>query len=124
MPLCTISELELDIPNKKLIAGTYSRSMWSYDVSWLTNLDGPPFGTGIAESEEDQFVCYPNPVEDLLYFCGISDAEIVVYDLNGRQLLNKKVVDLGNYQQINLGSLPAGTYVLQVGDKRKKIIKK
>ncbi|MBK9590086.1 MAG: hypothetical protein IPO32_00890 [Crocinitomicaceae bacterium] len=33
MPVVTVTELALDIPNQKLIAGTFSRSMFSYDVS-------------------------------------------------------------------------------------------
>ncbi|MCG8574484.1 MAG: T9SS type A sorting domain-containing protein [Flavobacteriales bacterium] len=122
LPMATISELHLDVPNEKLIAGTYSRSMWSYDISWIDNLEEPP-SIGIEESEEQAFVCYPNPVKDLLYFQNVVVDEIEIYGLNGQLLGSKKVIDAGNVKYINLQSLPKGTYVIKAGTKQKKIIR-
>ncbi|MBN4070988.1 T9SS type A sorting domain-containing protein, partial [Crocinitomix catalasitica] len=124
LPLVTISELDLDIPNEKLIAGTYARSIWSYDISWLDSLDGTPFGTGIVETATEDFFSYPNPVDELLYFRGLNINEIQLYDISGRFLGSKKVMDFGSYQQINLSVLPSGNYIIQVGDRRKKIVVK
>ena len=122
MPACSISELDLDIPNKKLIAGTYSRSMWSYDISWMDSLGGTTPGASIAATNETQLQTYPNPVTDLLYFRGLESDIVTVYDQGGRQISQEKVMDFGNYQQINLSNLNAGAYIIIADKKRKKII--
>lgn len=124
MPNVTVSELDVDIPNAKLIAGTYSRSMYSYDISWIDNLGEPPFGFGLNEASQDEFISYPNPVTDLLYFQNLDAENVQILDLQGREVLSKKVVDFGNYQQVNLSALPSGTYIVLAGEKRKKIVVK
>ena len=62
---------------------------------------------------------YPNPVEDIIIVDGIdSDAEIIVMDLAGKQLLQAKA------RQINVSSLHAGSYLLKVNNKIVKFLKK
>ena len=128
LPLVTISELDLDVPNEKLIAGTYARSIWSYDISWIDSLGGIPpdttGGVGLPYTPYDDFLSYPNPVEDLLYFKNLNANQISIFSLSGQHLADKKVLDLTNYQQVNLSVLPAGTYIIQAGDKRKRIVVK
>ncbi len=123
MPACTVTELDVDIPNKKLIAGTYSRSMWSYDVSWLDSLSGPPSGAELTSAATKNIQMYPNPVTDLLYFKGLDDDIVTIYDQNGRKISDEKVMNYGNYQEINLSNLSSGTYILLADNKRRKIIK-
>jgi hypothetical protein len=67
-------------------------------------------------------VSYPNPVEDLLYFRGANSEDVRLYGMNGRFIGSKKLLDFGNYQQVNLGLLPSGSYLIQLGEVRKKII--
>lgn len=124
LPMVTVSELDLDIPNKKLMAGTYARSLWSYDVSWLEDLEGPPFGTGLEELAAESWTAYPNPVEDLLYFKDLEVGVISIFEASGKYLGDKKVENFENYQQVNLSALPSGTYIIQAGDRSKKVVVK
>ena len=62
---------------------------------------------------------FPNPVEDIIYVDGIDkDAEIIVMDLAGKQLMQAKA------RQINVSSLQTGSYLLKVNDKIVKFLKK
>ncbi len=65
LPTLTISEVELDLVNQKLIAGTFARSMWAYDVTFL-ELDQP---IGIEENQMNVKV-HPNPVSKTLHVNG------------------------------------------------------
>lgn len=56
-PISTVSALDIDLDNNKLIAGTYGRSMWSYDLNWYVS---------IKESNVSEGIVYPNPVADKL----------------------------------------------------------
>ena len=122
LPFVTVTELHFDIPNFKLVAGTFSRSMYSYDISWLENLQGP-MDLGVEEAEND-FTVYPNPAEDLLYFKNVTEVENAeIYDLNGKLILTKSIVPIGNNQSINVAELPSGNYLLKLGDKSTSIVK-
>ncbi len=57
---------------------------------------------------EDQLLVYPNPVKDLLYVDGVSSGELVIYDLNGREMMREPVKDA-----LNVSSLPQGTYIIE-----------
>lgn len=120
LPLATISELELDLFNKKLVAGTYSRSMWSYDVSWLDQTVDP---SGINEHSDSELQFYPNPVHDLVYFKSSSAKEVQLFDLKGNLILTKKIVSVGSVQQANLSSLASGIYIIKVGESSARLNK-
>lgn len=120
LPLATISELDIDLDNKKLIAGTYSRSMWSYDVSWMDQAVDP---SSLAENKEGDLQFYPNPVEELVYFQSENADLIELYDMNGNLVLTKKVVSIGTIQQVNLGSLASGKYLVKVGNHTGRLVK-
>ena len=122
MPFVTVTELHFDIPNFKLVAGTFSRSMYSYDISWLEDLQGPA-DLGVDEVEND-FTVYPNPAVDLVYFKNVSEADNAeIYDLNGKLILSKPIMEIGNNQSINVSELPSGNYLLKLSDKSTSIVK-
>lgn len=66
---------------------------------------------------------FPNPVQNDLKF---EDAELendlaaAVYDLTGRQILSAKIND----NTINVSSLPSGVYILKVGNRFGRFVKK
>ena len=123
MPFATVTELEIDYDNEKLVAGTYSRSMWTYDISWIDYLNGGNPGVGINE-QENVVEFFPNPAEDLVYFKGIEGNEIQLYDLNGKMVLNKKFISSNGYGQLNIADLPSGVYTFNANGQTGKVIKK
>lgn len=124
MPFATVSELHLDLPNEKLIAGTYSRSMWSYDVSWMYEED-PIDDTGIEEfGKLNRINVYPNPVEDVVYFKAVTGNQLEIFDESGKLVRTEKVLHLNGFSQVNLADLKTGIYFFRVGRSSGKLIKK
>lgn len=88
---------------------------WSYDTSeveihvinWVSGLE--------EQGDLVQWEVYPNPIRNELNFSGLGDVkEIEVFDMNGSLIhkLNK------NVSTLNLESLPAGLYILEVTDEK------
>ena len=61
---------------------------------------------------------YPNPTQDVLIVNGIDTPVLRVFDMQGRLLKQEK----GN--QVSVGDLAGGTYLLQVGTQVTRFIKK
>jgi len=59
---------------------------------------------------------YPNPTTGILFLT--EQVHITLRDLSGKLLLEQK-----NANQLNMSSLPAGMYVVSVGDNEKKLFK-
>ena len=71
------------------------------------------------ENAVDKTICiYPNPTQDVLIVNGIDTLVLRVFDMQGRLLKQEK----GN--QVSVGDLADGTYLLQVGTQVTRFIKK
>lgn len=104
-PVSTVAALDIDQTNNILIAGTYGRSMWSYDLNWYI---------GIKEANLVEGSVYPNPVMDKLI---IKDAATSVKVVNASGAVvweQEKSVDV---LEINVGDWPDGIYLV-VTDKQ------
>ena len=89
----------------------------------LANIKQITFATaGISEDVKDTvvntIVVYPNPTQDVLMIQGAESQTLRVYNLQGSLLLTQ----WGN--QISVGNLPDGTYLLQIGTQVVRFIKK
>lgn len=124
MPFVTVSELHLDTENEKLIAGTYSRSMWSYDVSWMEPIIDEPDDTGIDEVSNAKLKLYPNPAGEVVYFDVTDEDRVQIFDQSGRLVMTQKVYHLNGFSQVNLSGLKTGIYSFRVGTTTSTLIKK
>lgn len=123
LPFATVSELHLDLPNKKLVAGTYSRSMWSYDVAWMFEEEEVD-DTGLDDYGTQKHIkTYPNPATDVVYFESVSEDEIFLFDQQGRLVLKQQINHLNNYSKVDLSTLQAGLYYFKFGSRAGKFIK-
>lgn len=99
-PISTVAALDMDQTNNKLIAGTYGRSMWSYDLNWYV---------GIKEANLVEGSVYPNPVTDKLV---IKDAvnSVKIISATGTVIWeqNNPVTAL----EINVSEWPKGVYLV------------
>lgn len=71
---------------------------------------------------ETKLALYPNPVKDELNisFSGtVNDTATAIYDLTGRQVFSEKL----NASKINVSNLPAGIYIIKIGDRTGKFVK-
>lgn len=122
LPFVTVSELHLDFENEKLIAGTYARSIWSYDVSWMAEIEEPD-DTKIAEEKLHALHVYPNPVKDIVHFQLVDADNLLVFDQSGKFVFSKKIQQKNTYSQVNLSELATGVYYISAGKFAGKLIK-
>jgi hypothetical protein len=75
--------------------------------------------TGTVPVSPAKLVVYPNPVRNKLYIDGAEGADLSLFNSQGRLMLSKKAGSV--HESMDLGSLPSGIYLLQVGDTLVKI---
>ena len=78
----------------------------------------PPTETDVNDTLVNTILVYPNPTQDVLMIQGAESLTLRVYNLQGSLLLTES----GN--QISVGHLPDGTYLLQIGTQVVRFIKK
>ena len=78
----------------------------------------PPTNTNVNDTLVNTILVYPNPTQDVLMIQGAESQTLRVYNLQGSLLLTQ----WGN--QISVGNLPDGTYLLQIGTQVVRFIKK
>ena len=78
----------------------------------------PPTNTNVNDTLVNTILVYPNPTQDVLMIQGAESQTLRVYNLQGSLLLTQ----WGN--QISVGNLPDGTYLLQIGTQVVRFIKR
>ena len=125
LPSVVVTDLDLHLPTNQLIAATYGRSMWKVDIS------EEPLVTGGPEEGPFELLIHPNPVQNLVRI-GFNISVPGRYSLrlfaaNG-QLVNQRdlgLLSVGERQvSWSLGTLPAGTYVLQMEGTGGSVVRK
>ena len=81
---------------------------------------------GTPEIEASSLTVYPNPTSDILFLqldSDISDAaNYSITDLNGRSIVREQLK--ASTVQIDVSTLPAGTYIVKVQDKDNSLVQK
>ncbi|GHV72416.1 hypothetical protein FACS1894201_01460 [Bacteroidia bacterium] len=115
-----------------LTAGTqYQFYAYATTASGTTNGDTLTFttstATGIAESSSDQLSIYPNPVVngELRIENGELKAgdKIEIYNVNGAKVFETPLSIVNYPLSINIAHLPAGEYIVKVGNRIAKVVK-
>jgi hypothetical protein len=80
---------------------------------------------GVKEGDEAGIKLYPNPAHSQVYIetkQDLNDAILLISDASGRQLLQKELASVraGERLELELGTMPAGCYVLSVSDRNKR----
>jgi hypothetical protein len=75
------------------------------------------------EQEEADGKPFPNPFQETLKVYNKKSEAINIYDVLGKPIsVNFRIEQIGEYTQINFDAIPAGIYVLRVGNRWFKII--
>jgi len=106
LPATIVNDLDLHPDNRELLAGTFGRSMWTYD------LPTEPI-TSTADIASDMLTLFPNPVRDRLSvtLANISPVEsAAVHDNAGRVIQTWQ----GLPDIVDVSDLPAGMYHFRI----------
>ncbi len=124
-----IGEPVLEI-NTRTTQGGFGGGGGGTSISKIAYLDSLPHGnfifdnTAIGEKENLGFEVYPNPTNDMTYLRLIGNTkstEAVIREISGKELFR---VTIGTtVTRLNLSSLAAGIYLVQIGEKVSKIVK-
>jgi len=93
---------------------------WSIDICSAEFLDSEDFS-------QNSFTLYPNPARGFvtLQFNQITqEANVEIYDLNGRLVKQEKLNNLSQAQNLNINDLNSGIYLVQVIQNNSKTVKK
>lgn len=122
MPLITVWDLVYNPSLKKLIAGTYAKSIQSIDISSLI--------TGVKENASgpaDQVNLYPNPIASgWLYVSFASEfapEQIQIYAADGKKV-ETSLEYKNNEIQVSTKELPSGLYFILLKNKEKTLTKR
>ncbi len=127
LPLVPVCDLRLHRPTQKLLAATYGRSMYTFDLSILTATPKPESNSSLA------VYVLQNPVTDLLslkIYSGKSlQGSYSIYDSSGKKVHADEKINLregNNYIQKNLLSknLSDGIYFVKINCDDKTIVRK
>ena len=110
MPLTIVNDLTYHTASRTLVAATFGRSMLSYDLDGVTSTSDP------LGSADQRVNVYPNPAKSQVtieFQDYKDDGEMVeIYDQSGRMVMSSPLAD--KRLQLDISSLPAGTYVARV----------
>lgn len=99
-----------------------------YSTANWTNID-PQAGfsencsLGILEVSEMNISIYPNPASTILNVIVEMDTDLMVYDIQGRLIINKTHLDAGN-NKLDVSNLITGIYFVRISSEANSIIKR
>jgi hypothetical protein len=95
----------------------YSTLSWSNNVPLSAYFSGNCGSTSIDNTAIDKtLMVYPNPTTGTLFVT--QKENLTLSDLTGKLLLEQK-----NTNQLDMSSLPAGMYLLHIGDEKRQTVK-
>ncbi len=122
MPVIPVYDLDLDVANNRLIAGTHARSIMTYPIDSLLILT-----SGNYIQQALRLTIYPNPARDRIYislpFAADSNGKINIYSSSG-QLLQTQQTKNGVNQEINISNLDTGIYLTSIENQGRKFASK
>lgn len=87
---------------------------WSINAALFNAQNGTSINCNLSISQEVealQIQLFPNPFSTFFYIKGINSAQIIIFDVQGRKMLEKIIT---NHEKINLSNLQAGYYLVQL----------
>lgn len=110
MPICPVYDMDWDLLQNRLVAGTHARSLMTFPVDSLL-----PSGviSALHDTPALEVSLYPNPATDYIELKSPeSGTRFTLHDIQGRLLKSNRIT--GFEKRIPIQDLPAGTYLVQV----------
>ena len=108
LPNVPVVDLDFHNPKRTLVAATYGRSMFSFDVDQTVSVNDHSAG-------EEQVQLFPNPVGNLLFVKMEINTEIEysIIDLSGHIVSKSNLKPGKSTYSINVAFLNPGTYIIK-----------
>lgn len=119
LPNIPIVDIDFHQPTRTIIAATYGRSMYSFNLDQLVSVNN-------YYHEKSDIIIHPNPVNHTLNIDYHFDQDVVLYKvitLDGKELISGQLNKRSN-KQIGVSYLHAGTFILQISDGDKTLTAK
>lgn len=122
MPLISVFDIEYDPVYRKLIAGTFARSIMSFPLDSIIDFDAV---TGVPSDNlpEKTLHVYPNPATDRVFIDRRDDgrslalAEFTITSMTGQVAKQVQLSTTASKFELDVSDLVAGVYVVTAQDK-------
>lgn len=109
LPNVPVTDIRLHQPGRTLIAATYGRSMFAFNLDQLVNVNDQRMrNPGILAIRS-------NPAREMLEF-NFSPVDVMaeysIIDLQGRRVINGKLNPGQDHHRVSLAGIPTGSYLL------------
>lgn len=113
MPIIPVYDIEYNPSQKKIIAGTFARSMQTFPVDSLSSTG--KIISGVQDLKKNiHLYIYPNPAKDVIYLesdSPLEKGEIIIRDALGRAV--QRTTLSSSERGIRIAHFPSGTYFYQ-----------
>jgi len=119
MPSVPVVDLRLHEPGRMLVAATYGRSMYTFDLDAIVDVQE-------RVEEELEIVVYPNPATDNVNI-NIQNSiysiqyTISIYDMYGKEVFSTKQLSFQQEISIDVSVFLSGTYIVFVTSENEKL---
>ena len=113
LPNVPVVDMDFHAPTRRLVAATYGRSMYTYEVDQMVSSEEP--GPGNTSG----FKVYPNPSAGMIYLDHRSinpESEYYIYSISGKLMATGKRGMNEHSRAIDVSSLAPGCYLLRIKD--------
>lgn len=83
--------------------------------NWGSRVDGNFAANGVLNVQENTLqsvALYPNPANDLLTIQGVENADLVIFDILGKEVIRKSAIS--SVENISVSHLQQGTYIVTI----------
>lgn len=120
MPIIPVNDMDLNVAKNELIAGTYARSIMTYNLDELTNPNGSVETDSPAFAEKESLKIFPNPATDFIELEFLNHesgrtAEIAIVDASGKLVFSESEKRNGIIKKrIDISDLPKGQFFVKI----------
>ncbi len=122
LPYTVIRDLKLHVPTNKLYAGTYGRSMYSFDMSSIV------LSTENELFSPEAIKVYPNPTSSVITIETNAAPlnAISIYDVHGKLIksISERKLNVSQKIDVNIEALPVGVYFVKIQTKYQALFKR
>jgi hypothetical protein len=120
LPNVSVTDLEINLVDNKIIAGTYGRGAWQCSIPTQSSLANEPF-------EMENIAIHPNPSKGIFNVSlgTITPKAILVYDIIGKIVYSKSEFENNQSNTLfDISEVSAGVYFVKIISENKSVTRR